>query len=573
MTQNRLAHQIVADRYELLESVGRGGFGVVWRACDTLLQRHVAVKEIHIPGFLNEEDRAGLREKVLKEARAAARLDHPGAVTVFDVIDDDGHPVIVMELVDAPNLSELVAEKGPVEPAEAARIGLEVLEVLSAAHARGIVHRDVKPGNVMVSDSGRVRLGDFGVAAILDDPTVTNSGAITGSPAYMAPEQATNKGALPESDLWSLGATMYFAVEGRPPYDKGAPLPTLTSIVQDPPRPPERAGALGPVLDALLVKDPAARLTAGQLRDRLARVATADPPVAAAATRSGDTMVIELDEPIEETVAEPAPVRIAEPAPVSIAEPAPVTVADPAPAPAPPQAPPVRPAPRVAAPPRRDSRTGWTVAALVAVLVVALIGVALASRQDDPPPETAGGAPAAESSSSTTPATTARAPATTAAPAPATTRPAAPPASTANTTTYTDPQTGFTIAKPADWSIRTDGTLTDFRDPATGAYLRVDHVQPPGPSPEGAWYEYEPTFAAENAGYERIRIEPTTYSGYRAALWEFTYTAGGATLRVANLGFITPRYGFALYFQTRAGDWDRMQPVLQAFKDSFKAPA
>ncbi len=305
MAQNRLAHQVVADRYELLESVGRGGFGVVWRACDTLLQRHVAVKEIHIPGFLSEEDRAGLREKVLREARAAARLDHPGAVTVFDVIDDDGHPVIVMELVDAPNLSELVAEQGPLEPAEAGRIGQEVLEVLIAAHARGIVHRDVKPGNVMVDrGSGRVRLGDFGVAAILDDPTVTTSGAVTGSPAYMAPEQATNKGALPESDLWSLGATMYFAVEGRPPFDKGAPLPTLTSIVQDPPRPAENAGPLKPVLDALLVKDPQTRLTAVQLRDRLADVVSGVPAVAVEPTRPDDTMLIEVDEPGRQPAAE-----------------------------------------------------------------------------------------------------------------------------------------------------------------------------------------------------------------------------------------------------------------------------
>jgi eukaryotic-like serine/threonine-protein kinase len=223
--QNRLAHQVVADRYELLDSVGRGGFGVVWRACDTLLQRHVAVKEINIPGFLNEGDRAELREKVLKEARAAARLDHPNAVTVFDVIDDDGSPVIVMELVEAPNLSQLVQQQGPLAPAEAARIGLEVLDVLDAAHDHGIVHRDVKPANVMVSESGRVRLGDFGVAALLDDPTVSTSGAITGSPAYMAPEQATNKGAVAASDLWSLGATLYFAVEGQPPFDKGAPSP------------------------------------------------------------------------------------------------------------------------------------------------------------------------------------------------------------------------------------------------------------------------------------------------------------------------------------------------------------
>jgi len=546
---NRLAHQIVADRYELLETVGRGGFGVVWRACDTLLQRHVAVKEVHIPGFLNEEDRADLREKVLKEARAAARLDHPNAVTVFDVIDDDGNPVIVMELVDAPNLSELVAERGPLEPAEAARIGLEVLGVLAAAHERGIVHRDVKPGNVMVSDSGRVRLGDFGVAAILDDPTVTSSGAVTGSPAYMAPEQATNKGAQAESDLWSLGATMYFAVEGRPPFDKGAALPTLTSIVQDPPRRAERAGPLGPVLDALLVKDPRARLSAAALHDRLAQIATAEPLEAPVATRSNDTMVIELDDPIVE---EP-----------------PVTVAAPTPAPRPAPAPePVRPAPRVATPSHRRSPVGWVVAAVV---IVALVAVGLALRDSpDTPPETAGGSPSTTGAPSTTAAAPARGSATTA--APATTRPAAA-GVPANWVGYTDPQTGFTVAKPPDWTTRTDGSLTDFRDPATGAYLRVDHIEPPGPSPEGAWFTLEPSFAAENANYERIRIAPTTYAGYRAAIWEFTYTSGSAGLRVANLGFITPRYGFALYFQTRAGDWDRLQPVLQAFKDSFKAPA
>ena len=121
--------------------------------------------------------------------------------------------------------------------------------------------------------------------------------------------------------------------------------------------------------------------------------------------------------------------------------------------------------------------------------------------------------------------------------------------------------------------MRTSGTLTDFRDPESGAYLRVDHVQPPKPSPEGAWAELEPSFAAENANYRRIRIEPTTYAGYRAAIWEFTYTAGGADLHVVDLGFITPGYGFALYFQTRAADWERLQPVFQAFKDSFSAPA
>ena len=554
MPQNRVAHQVVADRYELIESVGRGGFGVVWRARDTLLERHVAVKEIHIPGFLSEEDRAELREKVLKEARAAARLDHPNAVTVFDVIDDDGHPVIVMELVEAPNLTELVKRGGPLAPAEAARIGLEILEVLRAAHARGIVHRDVKPANVMVNDSGRVRLGDFGVAAILDDPTVSTSGAVTGSPAYMAPEQATAKGARPESDLWSLGATLYFAVEGRPPFDKGAPLPTLASIVHDPPRPAERAGPLRPLLEALLVKDPEARLGEVELEDRLAAVARPPEP------RPDDTMVLELDEPLaKETPLDQAPPPPPPPPPPRPAPPPPPPAAAPAPAPA--------PAPTRPATPVRDRGTNWTVPAIVGLLLLGLLGAVLATRgSGDPPADTAGGptTTAAASGSGGGGAT-----ATTAAASSRSSR-AAP---TADWTPYTDPQTGFTISHPKDWSVRTNGTLTDFRDPATGAYLRVDHVEPPKPSPEGAWEEFEPIFAAENAGYQRIRIEPTTYAGYRAALWEFTYTSGGAQLRVANLGFITGRYGFALYFQARAGDWDRLQPLYQAFKESFKAPA
>jgi hypothetical protein len=190
------------------------------------------------------------------------------------------------------------------------------------------------------------------------------------------------------------------------------------------------------------------------------------------------------------------------------------------------------------------------------VVVFALIAYGLTTREADPPSEGA------------SPTTTAAA--GTGAGRGSTASSAAP---SGNRVTYTDPQTGFTIAHPRGWSVRTEGTLTDFRDPDTGAYLRVDHISPPGPSPEGAWFELERSFAAENENYQRIRIEPTTYSGYRAAIWEFTYSSGGAQLHVVDLGFITPRYGFALYFQTRAGDWDRMQSTFQAFKDSFKAPA
>ena len=575
MSENRLAHQLIGDRYELLEPVGRGGFGVVWRALDTLLQRHVAVKEIHIPGFLGDEDRAHVRDKVLREARAAARLDHPGAVTVFDVIDDDGRPVIVMELVNAPNLAELVAQSGPLAPSEVARIGLEVLEVLVAAHERGIVHRDVKPANVMVSDSGRVRLGDFGVAAILDDPTIATSGTVTGSPAYMAPEQATNTGAVAESDLWALGATLYFAVEGRPPFDKGSPLPTLTSIVRDPPRPPTRAGALGPVIEGLLVKDPAERLAPTELRDRLTAIARGAvgvapvAPIVRAPLGGGPfddtTMVVERDDVVADTglptVAAVEPDRPRVPVPAMAA-----TAVDAAP-------PAVRrpPARRLSAAPGphrpgRGRLPGTAIAGLVGVVVLALVAVALVTGRSSTTPPSPG--PAAAPS----PSTTAGAGAGRTVPGGRTPTTVAP-ASTAGWVPYADQSTGFTISQPSNWTVRTAGTLTDFRDPDTGAYLRVDHIQPPGASPEGAWLTLEKSFSAQNANYNRIRIEPTTYAGYRAAIWDFTYSAGGADLRVADLGFITPRYGFALYFQTRAADWDRMQPILQAFKNSFKAPA
>ena len=138
---------------------------------------------------------------------------------------------------------------------------------------------------------------------------------------------------------------------------------------------------------------------------------------------------------------------------------------------------------------------------------------------------------------------------------------------------YVDPATGFTIAHPPGWTVVIDGSLTDFRDPSTGAYLRVDHVQPPGPSPEGAWLDFEPRFAAENAGYRRIRIEPTTFAGFPAAIWEFTYGGGGGRVRAVDLGFVTGDYGFALNFQTPEADWDRMQPVFEAFKAGFRPPA
>jgi serine/threonine protein kinase len=192
--------RLVGDRYDLLEEIGRGGMGVVWRARDLLLQREVAVKEIHFPAGTNADEREILRKRVFREARAAARLSHPCVVTVYDVIEEDGQPFIVMELVDAPSLTDVVRGVGPLTPARAAAVGLDVLSALEVAHAAGVVHRDIKPGNVMVPERGHCELADFGIASVQDDPSVTSTGLVLGSPAYMAPEQGSRGLTSPASD-------------------------------------------------------------------------------------------------------------------------------------------------------------------------------------------------------------------------------------------------------------------------------------------------------------------------------------------------------------------------------------
>ena len=552
MPVDRATGRVVADRYELKERLGQGGMGVVWRAWDTLLRRHVAVKMLQIPLVPDDADRARLRARVLREARAAARLSHPGVVTVFDVVDDD-EPAIIMELVDSPTLAELVRSNGPMAPADSAAVGLELLDALAAAHAEGIVHRDVKPANVMVSERGRVRLSDFGLAALVDDPTVTASMTFAGSPSYMAPEQATTRERGPAADLWSLGATLYFAVEGQPPYDKGSAIPTLTSIVSDPPRPPTRAGGLGPVLDALLVKEPDARPAAADLRRLLEAAAATTPPVLG--EKSG------AQGPLSATETAPSPSPVTEPAVAEVAEP---TATEPNVAEVAESAPrriPLAPE-RTAGGGTSDVRSRRVAVGGMLVVVLALVGALIVSlgRSSDTgsPPETAAGSPTTQASSGRAAPSSGAA---TSATVPADWKP------------YSDPATGFTISQPPAWTVRTNGTLTDFVDPTSGAYLRVDHVAPPGPSPEQDWLDYEPRFAAENPGYRRIQITPTTYAGFPAAIWEFTYGSGSGEKRAVDLGFVTGRYGFALNFQTRSADWDRLQPVFDAFKASFKAPA
>ena len=274
------ADRLVADRYALRAPLGRGGMGVVWRAQDAVLGREVAIKEVVFPATMAEEERRPAQARVMREARAAARLNHPSAVTLYDVVQDGGGTFIVMELINAPTLADLVRAGGPLPVERVAGIGAQIASALEAAHAAGIVHRDVKPGNVMVPDRGNAKLADFGIASLQGDPQLTSTGLVIGSPAYMAPEQARGEESGPPVDFWALGATMFYAVEGEPPFDRGTSIATLAAVVNDPPRAPRRAGPLAPLITALLAKDPGARPSGPELRAELSRLAAvpASPP-------------------------------------------------------------------------------------------------------------------------------------------------------------------------------------------------------------------------------------------------------------------------------------------------------
>jgi serine/threonine protein kinase len=303
MTQMEAAQteRLVAGRYRLGERIGRGGMGVVWAARDELLGRPVAVKEVRLPASIDPDERGQLRARTLREARTAARLDHPSAVRMFDVCEDDEQAFLVMELIEGRTLSALVDDDGPLPPARAAEIGICLLDALTAAHEAGIIHRDVKPGNVIVRPDGRVTLTDFGIASTAGDPSITSTGLLLGSPAYIAPERARGGRPEPPSDLWSLGATLFTAVEGRPPFDRDDPLATLTAVVTDQHERCALAGpGLGPVLDRLLDKDPRNRPDPAALRSMLQSVA-ADPhaqlepasrSIAAAHPRDGGQTVV-----------------------------------------------------------------------------------------------------------------------------------------------------------------------------------------------------------------------------------------------------------------------------------------
>jgi eukaryotic-like serine/threonine-protein kinase len=274
--------RFLVGRYRLISLLGKGGMGTVWLASDDLLRQHVAIKEVRLPPDLDEGLRAELRERTLREARAAARLRaHPSIVTVHDIVIEDERPWIVMEFVQGRSLGQIIRDQGPLPAHQVADIGLHMLDALGAAHGAGILHRDIKPPNILVTAEGRVVLTDFGIATVSGDPSLTQSGMLTGTPGFVAPERLRGEDDGPASDLWSLGATLFAAVEGQAPYARERPTAVLAAVLMQEPNPMRLAGPLAPVLTGLLEKDPARRLTREQAILQLRPIAagTAPPPL------------------------------------------------------------------------------------------------------------------------------------------------------------------------------------------------------------------------------------------------------------------------------------------------------
>jgi hypothetical protein len=536
------AGRLIAGRYELKSVIGRGGAGTVWRAEDVLLKRMVAVKEVHLPTSLSEEEREVLRERVLREARAASAVRHPVLVTVFDVVEDEDRPWLVLELVEARTLGARVAEQ-TLTPAEAARIGIELLAALRAVHRAGIQHRDVKPGNVLIEEDGRPRLTDFGIASTAGDPSLTSTGVLLGSPSYLPPERARGGAGGPESDLWGLAATLYTAVEGTPPYGGSHPLAVLTAVVEGRRRPAERAGDLEPLLADLLDGRPEDRPDADEVRQRL--VAVAGPDLGGMLLDPNQKPGIEM----------PAPAHAADDTTTSTAAETtkhteqtrglpPVT----------------RPGDAVdgrARPGRWRGRRPVLGAAAVVVVLLLVGGAVLALARGSSSPS------AGSSIGGSAAGSTAIAPAALDA-----TRATAP--TPAGWVRYTDPA-GWSVAHPADWhQTRLGDRGVDFVQPGTGSYLHIETSTAAPSSVIQDWTAQEKLLAPRVSNFARVGLSPSDGAdGTRAADWEFTFDLAGSPLRARDRGLVVDGTGYSLYWQTPAPAWDASLATLAGLYGSF----
>ncbi|MFD7627126.1 serine/threonine-protein kinase [Streptomyces sp. NPDC059851] len=520
MEQQTGAGAVLAGRYRLVEPIGSGGMGKVWRAHDELLHRTVAVKELTAGLYVAQADRDVLHARTQKEARAAARIQHPAVVTVHDVLEHDDRPWIVMEYIDGPSLAEAAKAAGRIEPREAARIGLHVLGALRAAHAVGVLHRDVKPGNVLLAKDGRVLLTDFGIAAIEGDSSITRTGEIVGSIDYLAPERVTGGTPDPASDLWSLGATLYTAVEARSPFRRTSPISSLQAVVNDEPPALRQSGPLGPVITALLRKDPEERPSAQETERMLLEAMEGREPKAAQAyvpTRAVTPQ--ELADAREPEPDGPAPsesVRTTE-----------------LPGPAEPAA--ARPTPSA----------GRVKRAAAVALVAALVGGGAVfgllkytgdaaegggSDRHASAPDQQGGTDGKDT---------------------------APPA---GWTEVTDPA-GFTLWVPDGWKRQLDGNQIDYTPDNGKHFIRIAvDTTPDYDNPHAHVLDLEKQ-VSRRTDYKRQKLNQNSFQDTtRAAIWEFTWTEKGVHAgprRAIEQMYIAPDgTEYAVYMSGPAADWE-----------------
>jgi serine/threonine protein kinase len=513
----------VVGRYRLGRSVGAGGMGRVWLARDEVLGREVAIKEVALPFGLSANECMELRQRTLREARAAARMNHPNVVKIYDVIDDETRPWIVMEYVRSRSLLEIIKEDGPLPAREVARIGLATLSALNAANRVGVLHRDIKPANVLIGDNGRVVLTDFGSAIYegTEGAAITQTGVILGSPQYIAPERARSGVSTVESDLWSLGATLYAAVEGRSPYYRETPLGTLIALATERPDPPVRAGPLKPVVTGLLRKNPQTRMSAAEVERRLRKIAGERTHVtlpripAPRLARMADQPVTAGSSAPQDTATMTAPV----PEPSSVGPDA------------------ARPSSR-----RRSPWWRWAAAGVLAVALAAVGTVVV--RQ----------------SGSTTRS------ATWMGPNPSSAGSQAAPDGFA---WWQDPS-GFRVAVPIGWDMAREGAAVMlFSDPDAPVTLRVRSLTGDSQDPAAAIARGQdvPTLP----GYQRIRIEQLPQGA--GTEWEYTFDGPSVRMHALERVFVADGRGFVIQWRTPDAQWRANLSRFSIIVNSFRAPA
>ncbi|MCX5523114.1 serine/threonine protein kinase [Streptomyces bobili] len=504
MTGEPGSERLIAGRYRLLSPLGEGGMGTVWRARDEVLHREVAVKEVRAPAGLPDSEIERLYARLEREAWAAARVANRNVVTVYDVAMQDGRPWIVMELVRGISLAELLDTEGPLEPAQAARIGAEVLAALRAAHEVGVLHRDVKPANVLMSNDGRVVLTDFGIASVEGTSAITMTGEVIGSPEFLAPERALGRTPGPESDLWSLGVLLYAAVEGNSPFRHDTPLSTLRAIVDEELPPPRRAGALAPVIEGLLRKDPAERVPA-EVAERDLRV------VASGGTSRPGTL----------RPASPYPPTGAGRPATSRTEPVPAPVPDPAASWSDPRGATGRTGPG------RDRRTAGVLIAGVAALALAVGGLTYALLDKEGKGDGGDGNVANSQSQGVTPSATPResetsgserpSPSTSPSPSPSPSATSeAPPQSVAVTVTGSHTDYSGPCPPPDAQAPTFTATFTVGRLPAQVSYRWVSEE---GELVDSVWRTLDLPAGGGRSGQDRVTVTTYAESGtYRNAI-------------------------------------------------------